>query len=509
MRSFLLVASLIALCSSAGAQVRKQIEQTADGYKLDLTFDNVTVTPAGDNWYKVDVAGSAHILYPDVPQMPYMAYSFLTQGAVELEVTNSTYTDYFGYDVVPSKGNLSRTDDPSKIKPVAGALYQQNAFFPSDIATTAREHMIRSAHGQVIYVYPVQYNPVTHVLRIYHNIEISVKTEQAQKPAEVTHNVLWDNIYRRHFVNYDLLEGSAAKSTYSVPAENGDMLIVTPGQYIANLENFINWKKERGIRCLVMNIDTMSSGPDPDSIKARIKGYYQQYGINYVVLIGDIADMPVIDDNSVAGPSDAAYTYVSGNDHYPDLLIGRFSANNWMELEPQLYKSIEYEKHPTTSQAWYTRAIGVASDEGPGDDNQMDWEHMAGVRQLLLSGTFAHVDEAYDGTHNITDAPLDLPGNPDQYAVINAINTGVSLLNYCGHGSSTSMATTGFGNGHVPQLTNTNGQWPFMRYRRIHEQYLAGRKADAGQRGRYPLRHGGRVHEFYQPIVGSPDAGAG
>ena len=462
MRSFLLVAGLIALCSSAEAQVQKKIEQAAEGYKLSLTFNNVAVNPTEGNWYTIGVEGAAHTLYKDAPQMPYMAYSFMVQGDMELVVTNSSYTDYFGYDVVPSKGNLSRTEDPSKIKAVAGPVYQQNAFYPSAIVTKENNYMIRSAHGQAIHVYPVQYNPVTHVLSIYHNIEVSVKTPDAQKPQEVAKNVLWDNIYKKQFLNYHLLEGAAAKSTYSTPAETGDMLIITPTQYIADLQNFIKWKAERGIRCLVMAVDTMTSGPDPDSIRARISWYYQQYGINYVVLIGDIGDMPPVNDNTVSGPSDAAYTYISGNDHYPDLLIGRFSANTWNELAPQLTKSIEYEKNPPAGQGWYGRAIGIASDEGPGDDNEMDWEHMAGIRTQLLGATYTHVDEAYDGTHDPNIAPLDLPGDPNASAVISAVNTGISLLNYCGHGSSTSMATTNFGNANVAQLNNTGGQWPFM-----------------------------------------------
>ena len=464
MKSFLLVTGLVLLLGNAKAQdaVQQHLEKTDDGYKLTLAFNNVAVDPAGGNWYTPDVKGAAHTLEKGAPQMPYMAYSFLVGGDMELVVTGSSYTDYFGYDVIPSKGNLSRADDPSKISPVAGAVYQQDAFYPSKIVSKAGDYMIRSAHGQAVHVYPVQYNPVTHLLRIYHSIEVAVKTPEAQKPVEVATNALWDNIYKKQFLNYHLLEGAAAKSTYSAPAETGDMLIITPTPYIADLQEFIKWKAERGIRCLVMAVDTMTSGPDPDSIRARISWYYQQYGINYVVLIGDIGDMPPVNDNTVGGPSDAAYTYISGNDHYPDLLIGRFSANTWNELVPQLTKSIEYEKNPPAAQGWYGRAIGIASDEGPGDDNEMDWEHMAGIRTQLLGATYTHVDEAYDGTHDPNIAPLDLPGDPNASAVISAVNTGISLLNYCGHGSSTSMATTNFGNANVAQLNNTGGQWPFM-----------------------------------------------
>jgi gingipain R len=440
------------------------IEATEDGYTVKLEFSSVSVLNAEGDWSKINVPGTVNMLEAGAPQMPYKAFSLLLpEGDIQLSVKSATYTDYFNYDIIPSKGNLNRTQDPSKIPLVKGPVYQQDAFFPAQIATVANEYAIRKAHGRAFHVFPVQYNPVTHTVRIYHSLEVAVKTNQGVKPAEATTNHLWDNIYKHQFLNYDLLQTVAAKSTYSAPTETGDMLIVTPQQYIGILQDFINWKEERGIHCFIMNMDTVTSGADPDSIQARIAWHYQQNNnLNYVVLVGDESDIPPMENVDLAGPSDAAYGYVAGNDHYPDLLVGRFSANNLNELNPQLTKSIEYEKNPTAATNWYKRAMGIASNEGPGDDSQMDWEHMVGIRQQLLGATFNYVYEAYDDTHDINIAPLDNPGNPDEQEVIDAINAGVSLINYCGHGSSTSMATTGFSNNDVADLANTNGEWPFI-----------------------------------------------
>jgi gingipain R len=469
MRSFILLVSGIFILNGSYAQklsegqLKTDIESTNEGYTMSLSFGNISLHKAEGNWYKLNVPGSGHTLVQGEPEMPYKAYSFLVGGdQMRIEVKNSSYTDYPNYDIVPSKGNLIRTQDPSAIAAVAGPAYQQNKFYPEQIATVANDYMIRSAHGKAIHVAPVQYNPVTHTLRVYHNIELEVKTPHANKPTEVKSNSVWDNLYRKQFVNYELLTNSAAKSTYAAPVETGDMLIATPAQYIPALQAFIDWKKERGIRCIVMNLDTMSSGADPDSIQARIAYHYQQSGITYVLLIGDESDLPPMQNVGLAGPSDNAYGYISGNDHYPDLLIGRYSANTLQELQPQLTKSIEYEKYPTVSQSWYTRAQGIASNEGPGDDNQMDWEHMNAIRSSLLGSTYTYVYESYDGTHDVNIAPLDNPGDPNSQEVVTAINSGVSLINYCGHGSSTSMATTGFSNSHVSSLTNTNGEWPFI-----------------------------------------------
>jgi gingipain R len=448
----------------SGKAIETEIETTDGGYFIKLTFDNVVMNEAEGGWWKVNIPGAVHKLEKGAPQLPYTSFSLMvpeTTGAFTIK--NTTYTDYFNYDIIPSKGNLDRTQDPSKVPLVKGALYNEDAFFPYNQVEAADGYMIREANGCSFHVFPVQYNPVKHIVRIYHTIELEIHQDKASKPAEANRNALWDNIYRHHFLNYDLLPAAAAKSTYSAPAETGDMLIVTQGQYIGALQDFMSWKKERGIKCFIMNLDTLTSGADPDSIQARISWHYQQNNnLNYVLLIGDENDLPPMENMNLAGPSDAAYGYVSGNDHYPDLLVGRFSANNLNELQPQLTKSIAYEQNPTGVTNWYKRAMGIASNEGPGDDNQMDWEHMVGIRQQLLGASYDHVYEAYEGTHDINLAPLDGAGNPNEQEVIDAINSGVSLINYCGHGSSTSMATTGFSNNDVVDLTNTNGEWPFI-----------------------------------------------
>lgn len=461
---FILLTVCISQSYAREKAIRTEIVPTENGYSVKMEFSQVAINGVEGDWWEVSIPGTVNLLESGAPQVPYKAFSLLLpEGDVTVSVKNSEYVDHHNYDVIPSKGNLDRTQDPSKMPLVKGPVYSQDAFFPAQQVLVANEYKIRTAHGRAFHVFPVQYNPVTHTLRIYTRMELEVVTNKATKPLEANTNALWDNIYKRHFINYDLLPTAAAKSTYSPPTETGDMLIVTPGQYIGALQDLIDWKKERGIQCFIMNLDTVTTGADPDSIQARIAWHYQQNNnLNYVLLIGDESDMPPMMNNDLAGPSDAAYGYVAGNDHYPDLLVGRMSCNNLGELQPQLAKSIDYEKNPTTAANWYKRAMGIASNEGPGDDNQMDWEHMAGIRQQLMGASYNHVYEAYEGTHPVNLAPLDGVGNPNQQEVIDAINGGVSLVNYCGHGSSTSMATTGFSNNDVANLTNTNGEWPFI-----------------------------------------------
>ena len=62
----------------------------------------------------------------------------------------------------------------------------------------------------------------------------------------------------------------------------------------------------------------------------------------------------------------------------------------------QIQKSIAYEQGAAWNQDWFLRATGIGSDEGPGDDDEMDWEHIDNIRTDLLNYGYSEVDQIYD-----------------------------------------------------------------------------------------------------------------
>jgi hypothetical protein len=109
--------------------------------------------------------------------------------------------------------------------------------------------------------------------------------------------------------------------------------------------------------------------------------------------------------------------------------------------------------------AYYAQGVGIASAEGPGDDNEMDWEHVSNLRTELMNYNYEEVYELYDGTHSGTDN--DESGNPSDDDLANLVNAGTGIINYTGHGSTESISTTGFNNSDAEELTNTT-KWPFL-----------------------------------------------
>ncbi len=124
----------------------------------------------------------------------------------------------------------------------------------------------------------------------------------------------------------------------------------------------------------------------------------------------------------------------------------------------QVNKTLSYEKTPVID-AYYAQGVGIASDQGPGDDSEWDWEHENNIRTELVNYNYEEIHELYDGTH--TGAANDANGNPSDEDLASWVNTGIGIINYTGHGSTESISTTAFNNSDAEALTNTT-KWPFL-----------------------------------------------
>src|SRR6185295_16220248 len=107
-----------------------------------------------------------------------------------------------------------------------------------------------------------------------------------------------------------------------------------------------------------------------------------------------------------AGDSDNEYGFLLGNDHYQEIFVGRISAQTEAEVTNQVNKIIAYEKTPIVND-YYAKGVGIASDQGPGDVGEMDYEHEQNIRTVLLNYTYTDIFELYDGTQGGLDEPGD------------------------------------------------------------------------------------------------------
>ncbi len=421
-------------------------------FQADSIHFSETQTSRGTAWIPFSDQGGHAVLKNGVPVVwQYAVPVRIPTGdsSMQVKILSSRFSTLKNILLAPSRGEIPRTSPPDSLTVSFGKEYQLDTLYPATCWKTDQPYVIRHEKGQSLLVFPLQYNPVKKVLRIYHEItfEITFLKKKGNKafllPTETK------TFFRPSFINP---ETSSFKNQQQ-PAALRRMLIISDGQFIPLLKDFIHWKRQTGFEVTVTDGSRFT---DAQSIKDYIRTQYLGKAIEYVLLVGDAQQIP---SGIMAGnTSDLFYAYVDGNDHYPDVIVGRFPAETEEQLRIMLQRTLSYEKALSKDTGWYTRAIGIASEEGPGYHQLTDAQHIRWIDSVFLQpGGYTSVTELFDGTYG----PNDAPGDPDAEDLLQAIEKGTGLINYCGHGSVLGWTTTHFGNPQINALTNTDS-WPVI-----------------------------------------------
>jgi len=415
---------------------------TPQGAVVTLSLDNASpmLVASAPDLLKI----TASIIIPDLDEM-------------DVRIVSSRYQDFHDLLIAPSKGNLYRDTDPATVPFVFGPTYQMDQFFPGNLADLREPFIIRDLRGQTVIAYPFQYNPVTKTLRVYYDLVVEVFKKSNNGLNPMVRNLgqpkigpEFSAVYQHHFLNFDNY------TDYTPLDDHGKILVISYGSFMNAMQPLVDWRNMSGTPCEMVDVATV--GTTATAIKNYISNYYTTNGLTFVLLVGDNAQIPTNQGGGLGGPSDNAYGYLVGNDHYPDVFVGRFSAENIDQVETQVVRTIDYEKTPQLlTDDWYTSTIGIASNQGPGDDNEYDYQHIRNLQTQMLAYTYIYNFELFDGSQGGHDAT----GNPTPSQVADAVNDGGTNIVYCGHGSATSWGTSGFSNSNVNALLNEN-KLPFI-----------------------------------------------
>lgn len=343
--------------------------------------------------------------------------------------------------LVPSRGVIYRDQDPSTVPYTIAPESITDSFFPTEIATITDPFIIKDARGVTVYIYPFSYNAVAKTVRVYTNIEVTL-TPDASAPVNPLYSATgkyfpaMESLYASLFINYENQRDAMDM------AEAGDILVITTARDEEAIQPYIDWKREKGFEVFK---EVVATGTN---VKNLIQQKYNENNdILYVQLVGDWADIKSDLGGGSNAPTDPMLGCVVGSDFFPEIAIGRFSAGNPAQVTVQVNKTIDYEKNPSGD--WYKNAIGIASNQGPGDDGELDYAHIDVIYDNKLNPfTYHNMSTAYDPSANPT-------------MVKNYIEQGASIINYCGHGSQNSWGSSNFSSTNINSLTNGD-KLPFV-----------------------------------------------
>ena len=428
------------------------MEITLNGFstsEVETPKGNAIIINA-EEMYPLSEAGDPNIPSLSIPLIINDIYK------MDVRVDDAEYVEYQGVEIAPFKGHFPRSINPDDVPYTYSEVYENDAFFPVSQVKLDEPYILRDFRGQNLKVTPFAYNPQTKVLRVYNKIIVEVFSSDIDNYNVISRksNIIkldndFKHIYENRFLNY-----SESGVKYDVFEEEGDLLIICYDEFMDAMEPYVEWKTTIGRKTTI--VGTSVAGTTEDDIKSYIS---EQYDINpdltHVLLVGDSYHIPgkYIPAGTYSGCSDWWYGQLSGNDYYNELIIGRFCVEEIDEVNTHIDKVIHYERDIDASDTWLTVGQGVSKREGVGGHyGEDDYEHIDNIRDDLLDYNYTLVHRDYASVSGVSSSA----------AIISEhINAGVSIINYCNHGSPSSWGVFSYDNDDVNALVNDD-KLPFI-----------------------------------------------
>ena len=433
-----------------------KVEVTVPGYNEEI------VQVRGEKCLHLTVPGSHELQLRGFPVLPMLGKMIKIHDYchVTLEVVDAEEVEVeLALRIVPSKGHITRNIDPSTVPHIFGEIYKKDVFWPKEAVKLGKPFLFRDIRGVHLCVTPFRPNHVQMKMKVLKKFVaviscegVSTKNTIMRSRDELAPSPLFSKLYQKAFINY-----TAPLAKRDFPSESGkNLVLVYPDQFKNTIQSS-TWYARKTSKFSVTEVNLANIGATTEAIQAKLQELYNDVATRptYVILFGDTDTMPTCRGKYESAASDRVYVRLAGDDNLPDAFISRFSGNA-EEIQNQMDKIVAYEN--AVIGAWLKRGVLIGSLQGnPTDQVRLQWLKTGGGNsEHNVPGNGL---EGY-GYTSFTEVYRNYSG--DQSKIAAAINEGVSIICYCGHGSKTSWASSGFNNNDIANLTNSNGVLPLI-----------------------------------------------
>ena len=306
---------------------------------------------------------------------------------------------------------------------------------------------IRSVGFGRLEVSPVEYLPRTNQIVVHEAIDFRLHFDGAD-------HMRGDQLKAAHYSPFfePTLGAIAGYSASNLRVDYPDLVqdvvtlvIITPAAYVSTLQDYIDWKTERGFTVVVGEIGSPEVGTTTTSIQSFIHGLYNsppagQAAPSFAVFVGDVADCPTFYESGDA--TDRPFCAVDG-DTYPDIYYGRLSCTGVSQLQDILDKTLMYDEFTMPDPSFLGEVVMTAGYDA-------SYGEVWGNGQINY-GTVHY----FNAAHGITSHTYLYPeSGSSSAAIIQNVDDGVAYVNYTAHGSETSWSNPSFTQSDINGLSN-------------------------------------------------------
>ena len=267
-----------------------------------------------------------------------------------------------------------------------------------------------------------------------------VRPKDIDDPA-IQYIALARNKFRKPKISVD--QPSDLRNTHN----GADYIIITHSKFIDDVQPLADFRQEQGLRTQVVDVqniyDEFNHGIlNPHAIRRFLAYTYANWqppAPTYILLVGDthidikknpnfVPTIRVQIPGYGSSASDHQFVTFRGEDSFPDMLIGRMPANNRVDAQIFVERTI---RHETASPVgpWHKRLLMLA-----GSDSTFHTQINRLIAEYQITSRY-ETKRIYAPYTDTSD--LSIPEGtttPVARRVIDGFNNGASLINYIGHG---------------------------------------------------------------------------
>ncbi len=417
-----------------------------------IDFERVSTPQGSFMLAKIDGLGrSFNIGEPGLPiagkliSIPFgceLEYKVISSEVEEFSLTDLGITDPF----LPAQPSLSKSDNPASVPfEYNREIYGRAGYYALPLVETEITGIMRAVRIGRIAVSPVEYNPTENKIRVHNNITIQVNFinadwDMTKSMQEDGYSPAFEPIYSQ-LLNYSNQTLDLRSDLVRHPIT---YVIISHRMFEAQLQPFIQWKIKKGFKVIVGYTDVI--GTTNTAIKSYIQTLYNTENPkpSFVLFVGDAQQIPPFNGTAGSHVTDKNFCEFTG-DLYPEIYYGRFSAQNTTQLQPQIDKTLEYEKYLMPDPSYLAEVTLVSG---------VDANYAATYGNGALNyGTNYYFNVAHGITPQVWLYPASAGGGAAA-AIIQTVSDGVGLYNYTAHCSHEGHADPPFETSDIPGLTN-------------------------------------------------------
>lgn len=427
------------------------------GFTLEQSlneFRYIDVDTEKGHFTKIIIPGYSSSVTTGSPDLPVVRklIEVPENAQVHVDIQFSDIKEYYLPDynivfpVMPVQPPYPKSDQLPPPFAYNSDVYKTNAFFHNELISVDDLGYMRGVRIARINVSPFEYNPVSRMIRVYTGLKVdfifeNADIEKTKKIKELNASPFFEAANRK-LINYKALDTRDTITKYPVT-----YLIVSDPAFQEQLQPFVEWKTMKGFNVIEAYTNDPQVGNTTSSIKAYIEALYNSGtpgnpAPSFVLFVGDIGQVPAFTASYAA--SDMPYCEFTG-DYFPEIYFGRMSANNPSQLQPQIDKTLQYEKYTMPDPSYLSEVVLVAGMDG---SFAQDWGN----------GQINYGTENYFNTaHGITAHVYLYPESGSSSSqIIQHVSDGVGFGNYTAHCSSSGWGDPSFTTYDVPGLENEN-----------------------------------------------------